>query len=143
MKVVICGEAGAGKTSLTSHFALGESPQNPASTVGASFLQKRLQTSAESECCLQLWDTAGQERFRAMAPMYYRGAKAAVIVVDSSVEDCTKRTESWLNDLKQFAESDCVISMAVSKIDLLDGEDAVKNIDLSHVQVSFFLLRCS
>jgi small GTP-binding protein len=39
------------------------------------------------EISLQIWDTAGQERFRSMAPMYYRGAKAAICVFDVSNED--------------------------------------------------------
>lgn len=30
----------------------------------------------------EIWDTAGQERFHSLAPMYYRGAKAAIIVYD-------------------------------------------------------------
>ena len=30
----------------------------------------------------EIWDTAGQERYHALAPMYYRGAAAAVIVYD-------------------------------------------------------------
>ncbi len=29
-----------------------------------------------------IWDTAGQERYRALAPMYYKGAKAALVVYD-------------------------------------------------------------
>ena len=29
-----------------------------------------------------MWDTAGQERYRSLAPMYYKGAKAAVVVYD-------------------------------------------------------------
>ena len=29
-----------------------------------------------------IWDTAGQERYHSLAPMYYRGAQAAVIVYD-------------------------------------------------------------
>lgn len=29
-----------------------------------------------------IWDTAGQERFRALTPMYYKGAKAAIVVYD-------------------------------------------------------------
>lgn len=30
----------------------------------------------------QIWDTAGQERFHSLAPMYYRGAQAAIVVYD-------------------------------------------------------------
>jgi len=133
IKVVVLGEAGGGKTSLTSRFALGSAPTSPASTVGASFLQKRMQV-AETEVCLQLWDTAGQERFRAMAPMYYRGAKAAVLVVDASAPTPTKRSASWLDDLKQYAEPDCVIALAVNKIDLLDDADTRSTLDLSHIE---------
>jgi len=29
-----------------------------------------------------MWDTGGEERFRAMAPLYYRDANAAVLVYD-------------------------------------------------------------
>lgn len=31
---------------------------------------------------LHLWDTSGEERFRAMAPLYYRDAKAMIVVYD-------------------------------------------------------------
>lgn len=30
----------------------------------------------------EIWDTAGQERYHSLAPMYYRGAQAAIIVYD-------------------------------------------------------------
>lgn len=30
----------------------------------------------------EIWDTAGQERYHSLAPMYYRGAAAAVVVFD-------------------------------------------------------------
>jgi GTPase SAR1 family protein len=31
-----------------------------------------------------IWDTAGQERYHSLAPMYYRGAAAAIVVYDIS-----------------------------------------------------------
>lgn len=39
---------------------------------------------------LDIWDTAGQERYHSLAPMYYRGAAAAIVVFDitSTVGDC-------------------------------------------------------
>ena len=42
------------------------------------------QTVAVSDAVVkfEIWDTAGQERYHALAPMYYRGAAAAVIVYD-------------------------------------------------------------
>lgn len=30
----------------------------------------------------EIWDTAGQERYHSLAPMYYRGAQAAIVVFD-------------------------------------------------------------
>lgn len=33
----------------------------------------------------QIWDTAGQEKYHSLAPMYYRGAAAAIIVYDITV----------------------------------------------------------
>ena len=36
-------------------------------------------------CLTEIWDTAGQERFASLAPMYYRGAAAAIVVYDITV----------------------------------------------------------
>ena len=63
---------------------------------------------------LQIWDTAGQERFRSMAPMYYRGAKAALCVFDITNEDSFEKIADWLRDLKCHADSNCVICIGSS-----------------------------
>lgn len=46
---------------------------------------------------LQIWDTAGQERFRSMAPMYYRGANAAILVYDLTNQDSLADIKVWLD----------------------------------------------
>jgi small GTP-binding protein len=54
------------------------------STVGAVFLPHALELS-DAIIKFDIWDTAGQERFRSLAPMYYKGSKAAVVVYDITV----------------------------------------------------------
>lgn len=48
---------------------------------------------------MQVWDTAGQERFRAMAPMYYRNANAALLVFDISKYNSFIEIKSWVQEL--------------------------------------------
>lgn len=53
------------------------------STIGAAFFSQTLAVS-DATVKLEIWDTAGQERYHSLAPMYYRGAAAAIIVYDIS-----------------------------------------------------------
>lgn len=51
------------------------------STIGAAFFSQTI-SLIEGTVKFDIWDTAGQERYHSLAPMYYRGAAAAVIVYD-------------------------------------------------------------
>lgn len=51
------------------------------STIGAAFLTQTLSVN-DTTIKFEIWDTAGQERYHSLAPMYYRGAAAAIIVYD-------------------------------------------------------------
>ena len=47
-----------------------------------------------------------------MAPMYYRGAKAAVCVFDVTNESSYERVITWLRDLKIHADPNIVVCIA-------------------------------
>lgn len=51
------------------------------STIGAAFFTQVLSLN-EATVKFDIWDTAGQERYHSLAPMYYRGAAAAIVVYD-------------------------------------------------------------
>ncbi len=125
VKVCIIGDTDVGKTSLSTRYCHGEFPDNSTPTIGASFLQRRVVVD-NVEISLQIWDTAGQERFRSMAPMYYRGAKAAICVFDVTNEESFNRVTTWLRDLRAHADPNVVICLAGNKCDKAASFDLAK-----------------
>ena len=94
----------------------GEFPSEATPTIGASFLQKKV-VANDIELSLQMWDTAGQERFRSMAPMYYRGAKAALLVFDVTKYESFKRIGTYLESLQSHADPSCTLFLVGNKCD--------------------------
>ncbi|THU74734.1 hypothetical protein C4D60_Mb04t36530 [Musa balbisiana] len=80
-KLVLLGDMGTGKSSLVLRFVKGQFLEFQESTIGAAFFSQTLAVS-DATVKLEIWDTAGQERYHSLAPMYYRGAAAAIIVYD-------------------------------------------------------------
>lgn len=95
-KIVLLGDRGVGKTCLVLRFIEGLYNSRQQSTIGAFFLTKKIVTNAGDACKIQIWDTAGQERFRAMAPMYYRNAAAAIVCFDVTDESTFSTMMDWV-----------------------------------------------
>jgi len=66
----------------------------------------------------EIWDTAGQERYRSLAPMYYRGAAAAIVVYDITNQDSFAGAKSWVKELQRRGDPNVVIALAGNKADL-------------------------
>jgi small GTP-binding protein len=60
-KVVFCGDAAVGKSTLIMRLCKGKFVSNINSTLGVDFQNKQLELDAK-RIAIQLWDTAGQER---------------------------------------------------------------------------------
>mmetsp|Transcript_18995 Transcript_18995/g.61194 ORF Transcript_18995/g.61194 Transcript_18995/m.61194 type:complete len:162 (-) Transcript_18995:831-1316(-) len=66
----------------------------------------------------EIWDTAGQERYRSLAPMYYRGAAAAIVVYDITNKESFNGAKSWVKELQRRGDPNVVIALAGNKADL-------------------------
>uniref|UniRef100_A0A8D1Q361 Cyclin dependent kinase 2 n=2 Tax=Suina TaxID=35497 RepID=A0A8D1Q361_PIG len=80
-KLVLLGESAVGKSSLVLRFVKGQFHEYQESTIGAAFLTQSVCLD-DTTVKFEIWDTAGQERYHSLAPMYYRGAQAAIVVYD-------------------------------------------------------------
>ena len=85
-------------------------------TIGAAFLTQTVQLP-DATVRYELWDTAGQERYRTLAPMYYRGAAAAVVVYDVTNYSSFEGAKSWVKELQKKGEPGVVIALAGNKSD--------------------------
>ncbi|KAL8706299.1 MAG: hypothetical protein Q9201_000618 [Fulgogasparrea decipioides] len=120
-KVCILGAQGVGKTSLVQRYVKGTfTPSTTASTVGASFLTKRvLDIDSGFTVRLQLWDTAGQERFRSISKLYYRGASAILLVYSIIDERSFNEMGRWMQELKEHIREDVVVHVVGTKSDMV------------------------
>ena len=122
IKLVLLGESAVGKTALSLRFAeeqFNELQQfrETQPTIGVAFLTKTVSLD-DKKIKFEIWDTAGQERFHSIAPLYYRGAQAAIVVYDITKEDTFERAKTWVKELQQQASSNIVIALAGNKSDL-------------------------
>ncbi|XP_074582229.1 ras-related protein RHN1-like [Curcuma longa] len=116
-KLVLLGDMGTGKSSLVLRFVKGQFFEFQESTIGAAFFSQTLAVS-DATVKLEIWDTAGQERYHSLAPMYYRGASAAIIVYDISRMDSFERAKKWVQELQKQGNPDMVTALAGNKCDL-------------------------
>jgi GTPase SAR1 family protein len=85
----------------------------------AAYLTQTI-TLEDTTIKFEIWDTAGQvciglfqrtlsdkERYHSLAPMYYRGAQAAIIVYDVTSPDSFTRAKNWVKELQVCRRIHC------------------------------------
>lgn len=120
-KIIIIGDAGAGKSCLFHQFREGKFKKQSMSTIGVEFGTKIITLQNEHRRIkLNVWDTAGQERYRAVTRSYYRGAMGAVILFDITSNESFQHVPGWLQDAREQADGNIDIMLVGNKCDLKD-----------------------
>jgi small GTP-binding protein len=127
-KLVILGDTAVGKSCVVLRYVRDEFCEFQESTIGAAFLSHTAKLDSES-VKLEIWDTAGQERYRSLAPMYYRGSAAAVIVYDITNKESFSGAKSWVKELERRAGPNIIIALAGNKSDM----ESKRNIEFEEV----------
>mmetsp|Transcript_22333 Transcript_22333/g.39589 ORF Transcript_22333/g.39589 Transcript_22333/m.39589 type:complete len:195 (+) Transcript_22333:351-935(+) len=115
-KLVLLGDTAVGKSCLVVRFVRDEFFEFQEPTIGAAFLTQTVALD-DATVKFEIWDTAGQERYRSLAPMYYRGAAAAVVVYDITNADSYAGAKSWVKELQRRGDPKVIIALAGNKAD--------------------------
>ena len=124
-KVIVVGDANAGKTSLIKRYVHDIFSPNYKSTIGVDFALKIIKWDEKTNVRLQLWDIAGQERFGNMTRVYYKEAVGAIVIYDisrTSTFDGVKRWKADIDSKITLPDSDQLIPtiLIANKSDLTD-----------------------
>uniref|UniRef100_A0ACD5WUA4 Uncharacterized protein n=1 Tax=Avena sativa TaxID=4498 RepID=A0ACD5WUA4_AVESA len=117
-KLVLLGDSGVGKSCIVLRFVRGQFDPTSKVTVGASFLSQTLALEDSTIVKFEIWDTAGQERYAALAPLYYRGAAAAIVAYDITNPESFKKAQYWVKELQKHGTSGIIMVLVGNKADL-------------------------
>ncbi|TGZ82331.1 hypothetical protein EX30DRAFT_305385 [Ascodesmis nigricans] len=126
-KLVVLGTQGVGKTSLVARYVKNTFDPASASTIGASFLAKKVVVD-DCQVRLQIWDTAGQERYRSISKLYYRSANCGILVYDVTSEESFLAMHSWLVELKKNIPSPIILHIVGTKLDLVLADPSKRQV---------------
>ncbi|KIW07997.1 uncharacterized protein PV09_00943 [Verruconis gallopava] len=133
-KIVVLGSQGVGKTSLVHRYVKNAFAPSIHSTIGASFLTKRVvDIDSSSVVRLQIWDTAGQERFRSISKLYYRGANAALLCYDITSAASFTEMGHWLVELRSNLPEDTILHVVGTKADVVAEDPSKRQVPFERV----------
>lgn len=113
-KVVIIGDSSVGKTCIIQRY-ITNTFKSTTATIGACHFNKVI-----NDIPIDIWDTAGQERFKSMIPMYYKGAKAIIVVFDITEQNTFEGAKKWLSEIETNSKGSVIVIVG-NKTDLKEN----------------------
>ena len=124
-KMIIIGDSGVGKSSLTLKATKNKFDDFYNATVGFEFYTFNVKID-DKIIKLQIWDTCGQEIYRSLISSFYKNAVIAMIVYSIDREESFKHLEYWINEIKNNSNPTTRIILIGNKVDLEEKRQVSK-----------------
>ena len=120
LKTILGGDGGVGKTTLVNSFIDSTFEDDYKPTIGVSIMKKSVIFDQWGvQVRLTIFDLAGQQQFMRVRQTYFTGAKAGLLVFDTTRRETFDNIERWYKEAIG-AESDMMLMLIGNKIDLVD-----------------------
>ena len=139
-KMIVVGDAGVGKSCLTSKASKGIFEETYAATIGFEFLAFNVKIN-DKVVKLQIWDTCGQEIYKSLISSFYKNSSLAMMVYAINNKESFTHIESWLKEVKLQSNPDVKIFLIGNKSDLEEERKVSKeeaNIFKEENGINFF-----
>ncbi len=117
-KIITLGSPAVGKTSLIRRFADNKFLEDYKTTLGVDITTKNIILKKEIYVTLLCVDPGGQDFFGKLRPVYYRGARGAVILFDLTRRSTFEDLHHWKAEFQSEVGEDIPLSIVGNKSDL-------------------------
>lgn len=117
IRVVFCGEASVGKSSIIERFAHKKFDEGISSTIAGAFHLQFVKMNGEV-INLEVWDTAGSERYHSVIPSFFKSAAVVVICYDVSKRESFTALDFWKQFVSVNSPLNTPMILVGNKIDL-------------------------
>ena len=126
-KVVLVGETQTGKTCVIVKAIRDIFEEGDMTTYVASSYLLPVKTESGNKMNLEIWDTAGQERFRTVNKIFYKNARAVLLVYDITRKKTFEEIKNyWVDQAKTCACLNVVLGIIGNKSDLFEKEEVTE-----------------
>jgi len=103
-RIVVIGDAGVGKTSITTRFVDNTFSAETIATNGNP-VKSRVVPCGKKSVQLNIMDTCGQELFRTVSRSIYHNADAVIVVYDQGNEKSFANVQFWLREVDTYSNN--------------------------------------
>lgn len=132
-KIIIFGDAGSGKTTLTKRFKTDMFISDSQMTLGVALETKIFEVDGK-KVKLMIWDFGGDEKFRFILPEYISGAMGGILMYDITHYPSLAHIDDWLSLINSGRERFPLVLLGgkadldiIRQIPYLEGETIAKS----------------
>ncbi len=120
-KVCIIGDPGVGKTATVTRWSTGGFKEEYQVTVGVQHFTRDIRLTVDgTEMCVKLilWDIGGQSAFKSIRSLFYRSARALVVMYDVSNHASFQSVPAWVTEAVNIVGQHVPIVLVGNKADM-------------------------
>jgi len=124
-KIAVVGDGAVGKTSLIKKYTKGTFEKDYIKTIGAQLSKYNKEINGDM-IRLIFWDIAGQDDFTFLHHLFYKEAKAAIIVYSLEENELGKNSFTHIKNWHEVVVKNCEnipVVIFANKVDLVNEND--------------------
>jgi len=124
-KIAVVGDGAVGKTSLIKKYTKGTFEKDYIKTIGAQLSKYNKEINGDM-VRLIFWDIAGQDDFTFLHHLFYKEAKAAIIVYSLEENELGKNSFTHIKNWHEVVVKNCEnipVVLFANKVDLVNEND--------------------